>query len=123
EDPTAQCIAASEQALDLRKHEKLLDARKVLANGATTRCPDEIRTTCEQRVTEINGVLPAIAFEVKDAAGNDQPNVAVAMDGVAMAPLGGRPVSIDPGTHVFRFEAPGLPPIDKTIVVNEGERD
>jgi hypothetical protein len=123
DDATGQCIAASEQGLDLRKQEKLLDARKVLATCATTRCPDEIRATCEQRITEINGVLPAIAFDVKDPAGNDVPNAAVAIDGVAVASLGGRAVSVDPGPHVFRFEAPGQPAVEKKVMVNEGERD
>jgi len=56
DDATAQCIASSERGLDLRKQEKLLEARKVLATCATTKCPDEIRTVCEQRITEINGV-------------------------------------------------------------------
>jgi hypothetical protein len=124
EDPTAQCIASSEQGLDLRKQEKLLDARKVLAACATTRCPDEIRTVCEQRITEINGVLPAIGFDVKDPAGNDEPDVKESIDGVPVATqLGGRAMPIDPGPHVFTFEVAGQPPVEKKLVVSEGEND
>jgi hypothetical protein len=124
QDATTQCIAASEQGLDLRKQEKLLDARKLLATCATTKCPDEIRTTCEQRISEINGVLPAIVFEVKDAAGNDVPNVKLTVDGaVAAGQLGARATPIDPGPHVFTFEAAGQPSVEKRLVVREGERD
>jgi hypothetical protein len=124
DDATAQCIASSEQGLDLRKQEKLLEARKVLATCATTKCPDEIRTVCEQRITEINGVLPAIAFDVKDAAGNDEPDVKESIDGVAVAAqLGGRATPIDPGPHVFTFEVPGQAPVEKKVIVSEGDKD
>jgi hypothetical protein len=124
QDATPQCIASSEQGLDLRKQEKLLDARKVLAACATTKCPDEIRTTCEQRISEINGVLPSIVFEVKDAKGNDVPNVQLTVDGmVAAGQLGGRSTPMDPGAHVFSFAAPGQPPVEKRLVIREGERD
>jgi hypothetical protein len=124
DDATAQCIASSERGLDLRKQEKLLEARKVLATCATTKCPDEIRTVCEQRITEINGVLPAIAFDVKDAAGNDEPDVKESIDGVTVAAqLGGRAAPIDPGPHVFTFEVPGQAPVEKKLIVSEGDRD
>jgi hypothetical protein len=124
EDVTGQCIASSEQGLDLRKQEKLLEARTVLATCATTKCPDEIRAVCEQRIAEINGILPALAFDVKDATGNDALNVKVSIDGVAAAaPLGGRAMAIDPGPHVFTFEVPGQAPVEKKLIVSEGERD
>jgi len=124
EDVTGQCIASSEQGLDLRKQEKLLEARTVLATCATTKCPDEIRAVCEQRIAEINGILPAIAFDVKDATGNDEPNVKVSIDGVAAAsPLGGRAMPIDPGAHVVTFEVPGQAPVEKKLIVSEGDKD
>jgi hypothetical protein len=124
EDATAQCIAASEQGLDLRKQEKLLDARKVLATCATTRCPDEIRTTCEQRINNINSVLPSIVFDVKDASGNDLPNAKLTVDGVVVSTqLGGRSTSVDPGSHAFTIEVAGQPAVQKTLVINEGDRD
>jgi hypothetical protein len=124
QDATTQCISSSEQGLDLRKQEKLLDARKVLAACATSKCPDEIRTTCEQRISEINGVLPSIVFEVKDAKGNDVPNVQLTVDGmVSVGQLGGRSTPMDPGAHVFSFAAAGQPSVEKRLVIREGERD
>jgi hypothetical protein len=32
-------------------------------------------------------------------------------------------LSLDPGVHVFVFEAKGLPPLTKQMVVREGEKD
>jgi hypothetical protein len=124
EDATAQCIASSDQGLDLRKQEKLLEARALLATCATTRCPEEIRATCEQRINEINGVLPSIVFDVKDASGNDLTNVKLSVDGaVVSSQLGGRSMPIDPGPHAFTIEVVGQPPVEKKLVVIEGERE
>ena len=124
DDVMTQCIASSEQGLDLRKQEKLLDARKVLASCATTRCPEEIRATCEQRISDINAVLPSIVFDVKDAAGNDQPSAKLTVDGTLVSTqLGGRSTPVDPGPHTFTIEAPGQPPVERKLVLNEGEKD
>jgi hypothetical protein len=124
DDAMTQCIASSEQGLDLRKQEKLLDARKVLATCATTRCPDEIRTTCEQRISDINGVLPSIVFDVKDASGNDLPGAKLTVDGtLASTQLAGRSTPVDPGPHTFTIEVPGQPPVERKLVLNEGEKD
>jgi hypothetical protein len=124
DDATGQCIASSEQGLDLRKHQKLLEARRVLATCATTRCPDEIRVTCEQRIGDINRVLPSIVFDVKDAAGNDQPGAKLAIDGVPVATtLSGQATPVDPGPHAFVIEVAGQPSVQRQLVINEGERD
>ncbi len=124
DDATAQCIAASEQGLDLRKQEKLLEARKVLATCATTRCPDEIRATCEQRINDINGVLPSIVFDVKDASGADLPNAKLTVDGAVASPqLAGQSTPIDPGPHTFTLEVAGQAPVERKLVIIEGDRE
>ncbi len=124
DDAVGQCIAASEQGLDLRKQEKLLEARKVLATCATTRCPDEIRATCEQRINDINGVLPSIVFDVKDTSGADLPNAKLTVDGaVASPPLAGQATPIDPGPHTFTIEVAGQAPVERKLVIIEGARE
>ncbi len=123
-DNTVQCIAASEKGLELRKAEKLLDARRALSTCATTECPDEIKTVCEARIAEINSVLPSVLLDVKDGAGVDRSDVKLSIDGAVVATqLGGRSIPLDPGKHAFSFEVPGQPRVDKTIVLEEGDRE
>jgi hypothetical protein len=120
----AACIAASEQSLALRKQEKLHDALKQLALCADPACPDEVKQECSRRIGDIDGVMPSIILAAKDLVGNDLDEVAVTMDGESFTRrLDGRPITIDPGEHKFHFEFTGAPPLDKTIVVREGERD
>jgi hypothetical protein len=116
------CIAANDAAQDLRRAGKLHDAREKLAVCVSTSCPELVRQDCAQRLTEIDGVMPSIVFEAKDAAGNDVAAVTVTMDGQRVDKPG-MPVQADPGEHRFVFEAEGLPRTEKTIVVREGERD
>lgn len=124
DDGVSQCIAASEQGLELRKAERLIDARKTLAGCATTRCPDEIRTVCEQRINDINGALPTVVFDVTDGAGVPQALTRLTVDGaVATTPLAGKAAPFNPGLHTFRFEVAGQPPLEKKVLLKEGDRD
>jgi hypothetical protein len=120
----AACINAIEQALTLRKGGKLHDALKTLATCSDVACPAEVRTECTQRIDALGAAMPTVVFAAKDGAGDDLYAVTVTMDGASLATtLDGRPVSIDPGEHAFRFETAGQPPVDKTLVVREGEKN
>jgi hypothetical protein len=119
-----ECIAANDAAQELRRSGKLHDAREKLAVCISASCPGPVREDCAQRMTEVDGVMPRVVFEVKDAAGNDVVAVVVLMDGQRLTDrLIGLPVQVDPGAHRFVFEAPGLAGAERTIVIHEGERD
>jgi len=118
------CIAASEQELALRQLGKLHDALKQLAVCADASCPDEVKAECGRRVAEVNAAMPTLILAAKDGAGNDRVDVRVFMDGAPLlAQLDGLSVAIDPGRHVFRFEADGQDALEKTLVLREGEKD
>ncbi len=120
----AACIAASEQSLTLRQQGKLHDALKTLATCADAACPDEVKAECSRRIDGIGTAMPTLVLEAKDGSGNDLFAVTVSMDGAPFASkLDGRPVSIDPGEHTFRFETAGQPPLEKKLVLREGEKD
>lgn len=120
----AACIAASEQGLTLRKQGKLHDALGQLAICADAACPDEVKVECSRRIDAIKTAMPTLVFEARDAAGNDLGAVTVTMDGAPLATkLDGRPLAIDPGEHTFRFEAAGQAPVEKKLVLREGQRD
>lgn len=120
----ATCINAIEQGLTLRQNGRLHEALKVLAACSDPTCPAELRAECAQRIDAIGLAMPTIVFAAKDGAGNDLYDVRVKMDGAPLlASLDGRPVSVDPGEHDFVFETSGQPPVEKKLVLREGERN
>jgi hypothetical protein len=121
-DPTEECIAANEKAIELRKAGKLLDARAETAKCALDACGADIRRVCAQRAEDINAVLPSVVFDVKDDQGSDIAGVRVMKDGRALENATISAVPLDPGEHRFVVEAPGRPPIERTIILREGER-
>jgi hypothetical protein len=124
-DPTtADCLAATEHSFALRNQHKLRDARAELLICSAPSCPADIRAECLRRVADTNVAIPTIVFEAKDASGNDLSVVKVSMDGQTLAEqLEGPALSIDPGVHVFTFETPGQPVVQKRFVIREGEKD
>ncbi len=60
---------------------------------------------------------------MKDGAGNDVPSVKISVDGKARDERVGSALSLDPGSHTFTFEAPGLPTATKTLVLVEGVKE
>lgn len=119
-----QCIAANDAAQDLRRAGKLGKAREQLVVCVSATCPAVVRSDCTERLDEVDKATPTIAFDVKDAAGNDVSGVSVTMDGVLLTKtLGGAAIPVDPGQHQFRFEAPGGVSVEKAILVHEAEKD
>jgi hypothetical protein len=119
-----ECAAASEDALSLKKQEKLSATKDRLLVCADPACPAEVRDECARRMSEVTAAIPSVVFDVKDAAGNDVSAVRVTMDGALLLDhVGAAAVSIDPGEHTFRFEAAGQPPVEKKVVVREGEKN
>jgi hypothetical protein len=118
------CIAASEEALTLRQHGKLHEALKQLAACADAGCPGEVKTECSRRIDEVKAAMPTLILAAKDTSGNDLYDVKVTMDGTPLATtLDGRPLSVDPGAHVFVFRQAGQAPLEKALVLREGDHD
>jgi hypothetical protein len=119
----AACIAASENEVGLRKQGKIRDAMKELAKCAASTCPAEVSAECGRRIQELNAALPTVVLSATDAGGSELVAVSVTVDGAAFASaLDGRAIPIDPGSHAFHFEAAGVPPVDRTFVIHEGEK-
>jgi len=122
-DPTArECAAASEDALSLRKQERLKDAKERLLVCSTPSCPAEVRDECARRMTDLTAAQPTVVFDVKDAQGGDLLAVRVSLDGALLVDhLGGGAVTVDPGEHTFRFESSGQT-IERKFVIRESEK-
>jgi hypothetical protein len=120
----AACIAASEQEISLHKDKKFRAALDQLALCSAATCPPDISGECARRIQALNAAMPTLVLAATDPAGNDLVGVTVTLDGAPLPDaLGGRAVPVDPGSHTLHFEAAGKPPVDKTIVAREGEKD
>ena len=119
----AECVDADTQAQTLRRGEQFRAARELLERCSKPDCPKLVRADCAQRLSELDDATPTLVFEAKDAAGDDVLAVRVTMDGAPVAEkLAGVALMVEPGVHSFTFETDGVAPIEKQIVVHEGDK-
>jgi hypothetical protein len=120
----AECIAASDQAQQSRDDGRYTAALQQLARCARPTCPALVRNDCTRWRVEVEDSLPSIVVDVRDDKGTDLVDVTVTVDGQPLASkLDGKPLGVDPGPHVFRFEAAGTKPEEEHIVIRAGERN
>jgi hypothetical protein len=71
----------------------------------------------------VTDALPTVVLTPKDAAGEDTSRASLAIDGVTQgAPLDGKPVAVDPGTHVFTITMAGRAPVSLRLTLAAGDR-
>jgi hypothetical protein len=122
-DDKNRCISASEQGQQLRDSGKYKAARDAFAQCARDACPTIVRRDCTRWQSDLAQLWPSVVFGAKDPKGNDLSTVSVAVDGEPIVTaLDGKPVQIDPGQHVFRFETQGFPAVEREVVVRAGEK-
>jgi hypothetical protein len=120
--PRSACVQANLSAQEQRRADHFAAARAALATCADPSCPAVIRHDCGTRLEELARVQPSLVFDVKDEKGADLVDVTVTLDGQTLGErLDGKPVDVDPGPHVLRFDAPGRSPISQQLLVNEGD--
>ena len=118
-----ECIAASEEGQLLSSKGKLEAAREKLAVCSDKNCPGAVRKDCEAGLEALDRATPTVVFAAKDATGRDLTEVSVSVDGKPLLEsLDGKAIALDPGKHSVRFETSGKPPLEKTLVIREGEK-
>jgi hypothetical protein len=118
------CPTASEQGQKLRDQGKIIRAREMFLVCARATCPSVVRKDCAKWLPEVEETLPTVVFEAHDGQGADVAAVKVSVDGDQVAAsLDGKPVPVDPGQHVFKYETQGATPVTQTIVVRSGEKN
>ncbi|MEZ4314739.1 MAG: hypothetical protein R3F14_42530 [Polyangiaceae bacterium] len=123
-DDVDACVTASERGQELRDQGKLIDARALFVECAAARCPAIVQKDCAAWLAGVEDKLPSIAVHARDSAGKDLSDVRVAIDGKpAIDRLDGLSLSVDPGTHTFRFERDGSPAVEQTLLLHEGEKN
>jgi hypothetical protein len=118
-----ECIAADTDGQSLRLAGKLLQARKRLAGCAAASCPAIVRDDCVERIADLDVVQPTIVFTATNGDGRPLVAVRLTVDGVVVASrLDGRPVPVDPGDHLFAFDALGRVSAQMRLTLHEGEK-
>lgn len=123
-DEMEACIKGAEQGYQLKRENKLVEARALLQTCAGPTCPGALAPSCVVWLAEVEAALPSIVIHAQDAAGADLRNVRVTVDEKLFASeLDGTAIAIDPGPHAFRFELPGSPPQSLDVIVRSGEKN
>jgi hypothetical protein len=117
------CIRSYEQSQRFRKVNKLVEAKAELVTCQDS-CPAKLRADCSQWVEDTEKRTPTIVVDAQDAAGHALGAVRVVVDEQLLAMhIDERPIPVDPGDHVVRFESQSLPPVVMRLVLREGEKN
>jgi hypothetical protein len=122
-DEVAACVKAAEDAQTQRSAHHLRAARQRLLACAQTSCPSVVRNDCATWLSEVDQLMPSVVVQARDTLGMERFDVRVIVDGELVANrLDGLSVMVDPGAHLFQFEAEGSPPVQQQILIREGEK-
>jgi hypothetical protein len=122
-DDKQQCLTASDQGQQLRDDGKYRRAREAFATCSRDVCPAIVRHDCVKWLADLEQSSPSVVVSARDDKGNDLINVTVQVDGAPLvSKLDGKPTLVDPGAHVFHFEASGFPAVEQHVVVHAGEK-
>ncbi|MBI5535228.1 MAG: hypothetical protein HY898_21050 [Deltaproteobacteria bacterium] len=115
-------MSSYENAQRLRMSAHLREARTELLTCGGPACPQALRKDCLHWLEEVDRSLPSVVLAVRSGS-EDLVDVRVSVDGALLAThLDGAAITVDPGTRLFRFEAPGYEAQERKVVIREGEK-
>lgn len=119
----ARCTSASTRGQQARDAGKYTAARDAFAQCAAEGCPAMVRRDCARWQADLTQLWPSVVFGAKDSDGKDLTAVSVRVDGIlATANLDGKPLDLDPGEHLFRFQTVGAPPVERSVLLRAGQK-
>ena len=122
-DERELCVAAADQAQDLRDKGQYARAREQMLVCSRDVCPGAVKRDCAQWLTDLDGSAPTIVVSAR-SAGSDITAVKVSLDGQPLTDkLDGKPILVDPGEHTFRYETPGSAPKEEKAVIIVGQKN
>lgn len=118
------CISAYEQTQTLRKDGKLVAAKAQAVTCVRSDCPALLTKDCTRWLGELETSTPTVVFEVRTKGGLERTDVKISSGGeVLVARIDGKAVPVDPGVRTFLFEPDGEEPLERTVMIREGERN
>ncbi len=117
-----QCASSYEQAQIDRKAGRLRAARDNLLSCSGITCPIWMQKDCQVWLDEVERATPTVVLSAM-IEGEDKTQVRVDLDGKPwLEALSTRAQPLEIGEHVVTFRAQGYPPIEKRIVLSEGDK-
>jgi hypothetical protein len=122
-DAKAACIAASERGQSQRDDGKYRAARDSFVECARDTCPRLVQQSCTKWLRELDESTPTIVLGARDEKGTDLTQVTVTLDDAPFATvLDGKPIAVDSGPHVLRFQREGAAAVELKLLVRAGEK-
>lgn len=119
----ATCLRAYESAQTDRNARKLRASRSKLLVCVEPECPELLRKDCSAWLSEVERAIPTVVI-VARSGGKELTKVRVLVDDEPLAEsLTGASLEVDPGRRIFRVEAHGYVPVERTISIQEGDKD
>lgn len=107
----------------LRRAGRLLEARERFVMCSQAQCAQEVAARCLEWRREVEAATPSVIVVGQASDGKDLTQGKISIDGADRPEaLGGRAISLDPGTHTLRLDVAGKSR-EESIVVREGERE
>lgn len=119
-----EACAASYTDGQLRQMQgRLLESVEKFQSCAAPACPEEIRVECANSMLAVKEVVPSIVIAVR-RGDDDILDALVSIDGARThTRLDGRPTELDPGPHVVTVHVAGEGPLERQLVLRQGERN
>lgn len=122
-DAAQACIKPSERGQSQRDEGKYREARQSFIQCARDVCPTVVVRMCLGWLHEIEQTEPTLVLGARDEQGHDVADVTVTFDGEPLASrLDGRPIEVDAGEHVLRFEREHSLPVEEKLILRAGEK-
>jgi hypothetical protein len=124
-NPKAVCIAAHEQAQQLRTDKKPHAAKDKFIACAKSECPVVVRKECTDQIQAMDQIAPTVTLAALDDKGGADIAVKVTLDGQEVAQkLDGSALDVEPGDHTFVFaRASDGKTLEQNVLVAEGDKD
>jgi hypothetical protein len=117
------CADSYEKAQEEKAAGHLMAALVHLKSCLDPTCPKFIRDDCVRWMDQTESALPTVVLAAR-RDGKDLTDVEVTCDGKPLlTSLDGKAVPVDPGLHGFSFNVPGSAPIERQMLIREGEQN
>jgi hypothetical protein len=117
----AACIAAHEAGQTERKDGHFGKAVETFVLCGNDACPAAIRKECTHWNEEVKSIQPSVVLSIRNERGEDVPNAQVLLDGAALADSA-IAITLDPGKHTVKADAPGYQSVEQGFVTREAEQ-
>jgi hypothetical protein len=122
EEDMKECVAAYEGAQTSQKQGKYVAALDQAKFCAQSGCGILVNE-CLKLYEDLTRDVPTFVFSAQDGDGKELVDVNVTVDGqLVFSRLEGTALPLDPGAHVIKFEAAGLPSAEVNHVARVGDR-